>query len=920
MLENGNKNIIENDLIADKFKKSSEPYKEIPINTINSKLNEDTLEIKDILQNQDCIYDLINNRNCKYKKIITLTNIKILIKYCLDLNFALNNNSEIDLRFPYYSSEILCSQCVLLFNKSISYIRKFSLNEENNQNNQDSNEINGFYMEERKLINDDNNNLMYNNNEDDIIRTNNFENYNQEIDNYFNNDHYNEKYLDLIDVHKVETELKIESIKNRADNIYDDKDMIIINEILNDIFNCLSNFNYDKYQDNQTYFGYFQKIVKYLLLHEPDITINYLFETNKSIFFHFYKYLNEFSIQNILQNILNILYDNEEKYDKKNSRYLKIIKDLFQELSDFNDTNKSLFICELIINTIIENSEKQLINFFFIDENNMSIIIKLIERIIKDNKDKNDKILIGILKILCKLNSTIISSFSESDYFAYYKDELDIEKTEKKRDDALDYQYITKKKINYKNIFKAYDDKIVFFYKVTNEIFNLIKDNIKERWKSLNQTNIKAIDINNYYNKNINNNFLRNKQIDSTKESNDNCENNKNMKLGLKYLYEWKYIHSSLEIYVYSFYVIKDDIMKSFFVEKVAKYFLDVEFFHILVWFYFNYRQNNIFQNSFISIIDLICKKKCPEYLTKQFLTSNQIMKIINNTNQEENIITLIIKNLEKENNNKKTNQLIGLDITILQKFFNSFNPAVIEFFQKNEKERYYKTLFMDTINDKFDRKLDEDYSFAESEIFNEELDKNDTFDGNDSFIEKKYRSIYDMVEKFLKKCKLISLKFQKNNNNNNTRLSMQSTNYDDVVIDERTIYEWKNEFDVNMITKNEIEIEEVEFIPKIQEKKLLKPEELPELETNNECCENCDGNEKDNKFGEEYCHNEQFFLEMKVELKPNIKEKKEEKKENKDKNFENQDKYTLDTPEEKNSKEENEKNNNNFNKEIKKV
>ena len=148
--------------------------------------------------------------------------------------------------------------------------------------------------------------------------------------------------------------------------------------------------------------------------------------------------------------------------------------------------------------------------------------------------------------------------------------------------------------------------------------------------------------------------------------------------------------------------------------------------------------------------------------------------------------------------------------ITLLQKFFTSLNPAVIEFFQKNVKERNYKALFIDTINDKFDKKLDEDYSFSKSEIFNEEFDKNDTFDGNNSFYEKKYRSIYDMVEIFLKKCKLINLQYQ----NNNIIKSNEITNFDGF-IREKTIYEYENKVNEEIsnekikIKYNEIENED---------------------------------------------------------------------------------------------------------------
>ena len=126
MSENGNKNTKEKDLISEKFTKSKEPFKEISIKEINAKLYSNELEIKDILHNQDCINDLIRDTNSKYKIIITIKNIKTLIEYCLNPNFILNNDSETDIRFPYFACQILCSQCILLFSQSISYIKKSS--------------------------------------------------------------------------------------------------------------------------------------------------------------------------------------------------------------------------------------------------------------------------------------------------------------------------------------------------------------------------------------------------------------------------------------------------------------------------------------------------------------------------------------------------------------------------------------------------------------------------------------------------------------------------------------------------------------------------------------------------------------------------------------------------------------------------
>ena len=95
----------------------------ISLDLVKEKLKRGELTIKDILDSDDCINDLRTNPISLYKEIITTDNIKILIDYCLKCNKELNGSSQKDLRYPYYSSQILCSSCVLLFDQSIPNIR-----------------------------------------------------------------------------------------------------------------------------------------------------------------------------------------------------------------------------------------------------------------------------------------------------------------------------------------------------------------------------------------------------------------------------------------------------------------------------------------------------------------------------------------------------------------------------------------------------------------------------------------------------------------------------------------------------------------------------------------------------------------------------------------------------------------------------
>ena len=83
----------------------------------------DDITIEDILQNYDYFNDLLTNSRSPYLKLITTNNIKKLLSYCLYPKMYMNNNNLINIkRYPYYSSQILCSQLVLLFSKSTKNI------------------------------------------------------------------------------------------------------------------------------------------------------------------------------------------------------------------------------------------------------------------------------------------------------------------------------------------------------------------------------------------------------------------------------------------------------------------------------------------------------------------------------------------------------------------------------------------------------------------------------------------------------------------------------------------------------------------------------------------------------------------------------------------------------------------------------
>ena len=192
----------------------------IPLDQVKDKIHRGKLTIKDILDNDDFINDLRTNPISSYKEMITCDNIKLLIDYCLKYNEEIKESSQSDLRYPYYSCQILCSSCVLLFKQSISNIRHSNslINYKNKIiDNEMENKINNFDYSNEKLESNKSNNNEYDinksKNNDDLDDSSN-QSYNRNLnDDYssnFVNDYENEIDEKYVDTYKslTETDLK----------------------------------------------------------------------------------------------------------------------------------------------------------------------------------------------------------------------------------------------------------------------------------------------------------------------------------------------------------------------------------------------------------------------------------------------------------------------------------------------------------------------------------------------------------------------------------------------------------------------------------------------------------------------------------------------------------------------------------------
>ena len=621
----------------------------------------------------DCINDLKNNRRSIYKRILNLNNIKKLISYSL----GLDDNNDDNLRYPYYSCELLCSPCILKFSKSIKHIID-AINFEKKMNNQKENQETEFF----ENLKNENDEIFY---YDEASE--NVEEKKSELADFMNEEIYDFEKDKLI-----QSELQKTTMRTAENSNFEKEETNIIDEILETIFSFLDS----TLLECETYVGYFNKIINYLMINEPIITTKFIFENNKNIITKFSEHMNNDSIQNIFENLLNYLSDQEES-NKGPSQFNSIIMNLLKDINNitqkdikddinlyYKDKNKIDFICELIINTLINNTSKNFIQLILPSTNNnnfMDLIKSLISDAVKPKFNENHhkkNVIINLIEVLGQINSIIMHSKKIvnnklNEDMAFFNEHY-------KKIKAFEYQYFSRKTINYDDIFSAFDKN----NKLNNSYISIIKD-------------IYGLIIND-----IKNNY-----------------NNKNVK-SLMFLYEWKYILSSLKLFIFQFYA-----FKNFDIIDGTNDFYDKELFDLSIKLYFQSNTNNIYQNIFIDIIKLINYEKTPKYLINDFI-------------EKQHLFIDDIKKIVNEKN--KYNILLGLDIQILLLFYNSFNPASIDFYNKLKNLNSNNNLdileqFMISIKPNFERQLKENYIFTEMEIFdglNYSKDSADTFDGND--------------------------------------------------------------------------------------------------------------------------------------------------------------------------------------------
>ena len=710
------------------------PFRDIPINAIKEKLRKHELYIEDILCNNECVEDLKSNPHSKYKKILSTNNIKKLISFCIYPSEKNTIISYATLRYPYYSNEILCSPCVLQFSNSIEAIKKANdiENKYRERGENKSEEIEISYSEEKMNFEDEMNKIQEEPKEE-------FRNENDFYDLFSELKEGHEEFMDFEQHQENVSELQKDTMENNTKKSQFNKDD---NEIIKEILDTIFDFLDIKFHFDETYVGYFQKLVNYLLINEPKITIEYLFNDNFVIIRKFYSHMNNASIENTFENILNYISDLENKEENiDNSKFNLIIMELLDEIgciinkeydninnkdnyiNYIEDKNQIEFICELIINTLINNTERHLIELIFNSNGNfLQKINFLIENSInleyKNEINNKKNLIINLLKIARQINLVIMNSKNLSQK-NINKDEINFFQDFYKKIKTFENQYFCKKYINLGNIYKAFEDNKDTYISSIKKIYELIKNDI-----------------------------IKNTNLD--------LDNEKDKVKGktLMLLNEWKFILSGLKIFIFQFYAIEN-----FEISEDINDFYDEQLFDLSLEIFFKYPKFNLYQCIFIEIIKLLNLEFVPNYLIEYFISKQN--KFIEN-------IDILIKS------NDKYNLLIGPSIQILSIFYTSRNPSLIKFYNntKNSNEKKYRDEFFYLIKPKFERKFDENYEYTEEEIFSDMNDSTDTFDGKDiwNFTKIKFESFKTVVSNYLKRLNL-------NNNNYNHKMSDQNPN-----------------------------------------------------------------------------------------------------------------------------------------------
>ena len=479
------------------------------------------------------------------------------------------------------------------------------------------------------------------------------------------NENAEEKKEEIVEEKKEETEE--EKKEENEEEKKEDDEIGIVHNIFDYLFKFL---DIAPSEDNYVLMGYFAKLVNNLLKDKPEILLGYIFNKKPEIIQKLIIHINRKAIGNTIENfILNL---NDDIFLLSNDYIIKICKSLIEGLNNVETDERGVeVICDLLINSMVTSSKNNL-SLFLNAEGLMEKLEEIIEKFMNEKKD--DKVTY-LLKLLIKINDTLLKDFENKVTKNFTFDETENEII---------------------NIIRSIDRGGSAYDALTNksDFAGVGTSFLKKNPERL----IKLIDKNMEI---IINDIMKDDEDKKEEVIINVFSDKKTKKFGVKSLYEWELLRSTLDIYV-NFYAIdeqKDNIDLS--IKKIS----ESKIFSKFIQLYFYYTMNNIFQNRVNEIVSIIINEKTPSVLVKSlFEIEDDFSK---------NFISLLVNNIinnpkfsYEPSNQKMNSTLMANNCDLLNQISSSTNPIIVELLGKDKNIKFFIDDFASKISTKFSDKL----------------------------------------------------------------------------------------------------------------------------------------------------------------------------------------------------------------------
>ena len=580
-----------------------------------------------------------------------------------------NDEYEKGHRYPYYSCEILCSINGLNIDKLLNMPNDDTIGDDISKNKTKNEEEREEPDKEDKIIGEKNN---YNKNNS------------EGAENTLKLDKKNdgEEKAEKEETKKTEEEkMEIDdeeceaSPKTLNEQKKDLQNISLVNSVLDHLFSFL---NEKTSLDNYVLMGYFNKITNYLIKTHTKIILDYILINRENTLNLLISHINRYSISNIITNLLNAL--SEDNTPEANDKYMLIVNKLIEQLTIKENNSDSIeIICELMINCIIYNNKIKLSKI--IDANIINKFENVIQKYL-ENYDENRNKLKYVIKLLSKMNKSIISNFSNK-----------ITSTKNSDDSANEMMNLIKLADKSTNQFTSLNNSRFDFKEL---VYKAFLNNCLSYCNSMNNICI-----------NIINNLNKQEQ---NKEEIEFSYSKKIQILGINKIIEIEFIKTVFDLFVNCLEIHSEDAQKFSCIMERIKQLLKTNIFKLLIEYYFKYRNNNFYSNIMQDLILIIFDNdQAPEELILSFLQLENQTEEIN----ENNFITLLTNDLIKNtkfifenSNNIMTGLLFGSNITFLNYIFTCKNKFMIHIFDKMKKEKFFYENFVTNIHYTFSKRL----------------------------------------------------------------------------------------------------------------------------------------------------------------------------------------------------------------------